>query len=150
MGDCELGEYSEQPRTLSGNPMITKPKIQIDLEEVEKLAALGLSREQIADGLGISASTFYARQRESKDFAEAVKRGEAKGVGVVASALMKQIKEGNVTAMIFYLKAKAGWRDINRTELTGANGGAIAMNAVAQLTNEQLLEIARMTPEDDD
>jgi predicted DNA-binding protein (UPF0251 family) len=52
--------------------MQTKPKIQIDLAEVERLASLGLSQEQIADSLGISNTTFYARKRESEEFAQAV------------------------------------------------------------------------------
>jgi DNA-binding CsgD family transcriptional regulator len=37
--------------------MITKPKIHIDLKQVESLAANGLTQEQIAAALGISETT---------------------------------------------------------------------------------------------
>ena len=89
----------------------TKPKIEIDLAKVEVMAANGLTQQQIADSLGISVSTLYGRKRESEEFEEAIKRGKAKGVAVVTNELMKQVKSGNVTAMIFFLKARAGWRE---------------------------------------
>ncbi len=44
--------------------MITKPKIQIDLKQVESLAANGLTQEQIACALGISESTLTKRKKE--------------------------------------------------------------------------------------
>ncbi len=91
--------------------MRTKPRKAFDLAEVERLASLGLTREQIAAALGASASTVYNRLRDDEEFSEAVKRGEALGIGAVASKLMDQINEGNTTAMIFYLKSRAGWRE---------------------------------------
>ena len=45
--------------------MITKPKIHIDLKQVESLAANGLTHEQIAAALGISESTLTKRKKES-------------------------------------------------------------------------------------
>ncbi len=33
------------------------------------------------------------------------------GFGVVDSAMFEVAKRGSITAMIFWLKAKAGWRD---------------------------------------
>ena len=44
--------------------MITKPKIQIDLKQVESLAANGLTQEQIASALGISESQHYTKEKE--------------------------------------------------------------------------------------
>lgn len=100
----------------------TKPKIEIDLATVEAMAANGLTQQQIADSLGISVSTLYSRQRESEEFEEAIKRGKAKGVAVVTNELMKQVKSGNVTAMIFFLKARAGWKEKNEVDLTNSDG----------------------------
>lgn len=96
---------------------VTKPKIEIDLDKVEALAANGLTQQQIADSLGISESTLYERKRENTDFAEAIKRGRAKGIAVVTNALMKKVKEGNVTAMIFFLKSQAGWKETQSVDL---------------------------------
>ena len=97
--------------------MRTKPKKEFDLAEVERLASLGLTREQIAASLGASVSTIYGRLRDDEEFSDAVKRGEAQGISAVASRLMEQINEGNTTAMIFYLKSRAGWRESSEIRL---------------------------------
>ncbi len=105
--------------------MITKPKIQIDLAKVESLAANGLTQEQIAAALGISESTLTKRKKENTDFTDAIKRGKAKGIALVTNKLMESIKGGNMTAMIFFLKTQAGWKETNVQEHTGANGTAL-------------------------
>ena len=105
--------------------MITKPKIQIDLKQVESLAANGLTQEQIAAALGISERTLYQQKRDSADFAAAIKRGKAKGIALVTNKLMESIKGGNMTGMIFFLKTQAGWKETNVQEHTGANGTAL-------------------------
>ncbi len=44
--------------------MITKPKIHIDLKQVESLAANGLTQEQIAAALGISETTLTPKKKK--------------------------------------------------------------------------------------
>ena len=110
--------------------MITKPKIHIDLKQVESLAANGLTQEQIAAALGISESLLYQQKRENEEFAAAIKRGKAKGIALVTNKLMESIKGGNMTGMIFFLKTQAGWKETNLHEVTGANGEAM-QNAVS-------------------
>jgi predicted transcriptional regulator len=102
--------------------MITKPKIQIDLAKVESLAANGLTQEQIAAALGISERTLRSRKGEIADFADAIKRGKAKGIALVTNKLMESIKAGNMTGMIFFLKTQAGWKETNVQEHTGSVG----------------------------
>lgn len=116
--------------------MITKPKIQIDLKQVESLAANGLTQEQIACALGISETTLHQRKRDSADFAAAIKRGKAKGIALVTNKLMESIKGGNMTGMIFFLKTQAGWKETNIQEHTGANGGVIQVNTTAMSAEE--------------
>ena len=116
--------------------MITKPKIQIDLKQVESLAANGLTQEQIACALGISESTLTKRKKENTDFTDAIKRGKAKGIALVTNKLMESIKGGNMTGMIFFLKTQAGWKETNLHEVTGANGGAIQVNTTAMSAEE--------------
>jgi len=86
-------------------------KIEIDLEEVTRLAARGLTQEQIAAALGISAGTLRNRKAESDEFAEAIKKGQAQGIAEVSNALWDNAMSGNVTAQIFFLKARAKWKD---------------------------------------
>jgi transcriptional regulator with XRE-family HTH domain len=105
--------------------MITKPKIHIDLKQVESLAANGLTDEQIASALGISRTTLANRKRENEQFVQAIKRGKAKGIALVTNKLMESIKGGNMTGMIFFLKTQAGWKETNVQEHTGKDGTAL-------------------------
>lgn len=117
---------------------VTKPKLEIDLQKVEQYSALGLSQEHIAQCLGISERTLRNRKKESSEFAEAIKRGKAKGIALVTSKLMEQVKEGNTTAMIFFLKTQAGWKEARAVELTGRDGAPIETKTqVVELTNGQ-------------
>jgi len=121
--------------------MITKPKIQIDLKQVESLAANGLTQEQIACALGISESTLTKRKKENTDFADAIKRGKAKGIALVTNKLMESIKGGNMTAMIFFLKTQAGWKETNVQEHTGKDGTALIPTAKQMTTDELKAEL---------
>jgi len=114
--------------------MITKPKIHIDLKQVESLAANGLTQEQIAAALGISESTLTKRKKENTDFTDAIKRGKAKGIALVTNKLMESIKGGNMTGMIFFLKTQAGWKETNVQEHTGANGTDLPKNNEITIT----------------
>ncbi len=114
--------------------MITKPKIHIDLKQVESLAANGLTQEQIAAALGISERTLRSRKGEIADFADAIKRGKAKGIALVTNKLMESIKGGNMTGMIFFLKTQAGWKETNVQEHTGANGADLPKNNKITIT----------------
>lgn len=95
-----------------------RKKIQLDIEKVEELAARGLSFEQIAASLGVSDKTLLTKRRENSEISDAIKRGRDKGISVVANKLFESAKSGNVTAMIFYLKAHAGWTDKTQVEVT--------------------------------
>jgi len=88
-----------------------RPKWLPDLLEVERLAAMGLNKEQIATAMGKAASTLYARQSDLPDFLEAYKKGRAQGIARVANALYEKAMSGDTVAMIFWMKCNAGWRD---------------------------------------
>jgi len=98
----------------SKNPM-GRPKFEVTeevLEKTESLMAKGLTKEQCAGVLGISPSTFYLYQADNSEFSEAIKRGEACGIDQVTNALFENATvERDNTAIIFYLKNRAGWVD---------------------------------------
>lgn len=86
----------------------------------EALAAQGLDQDQIAYCLDMGTSTLYEKKAKYPEFAEAIKRGQAQGVQIVANSLFKSATNGNTTAQIFFLKAKGGWRDNLDLNLKGA------------------------------
>ena len=98
----------------SKNP-VGRPKFEINeevLQRTERLMAQGLTRDQCARALGISVATFYVYQAENSEFSEAIKRGEALGIEEVTNALFENATlERDNTAIIFYLKNRAGWVD---------------------------------------
>lgn len=87
---------------------------------VEAMAGYGVPQEDIASVLGIDAKTLRLHYREELDTAAI--RANAK----VAQTLFRQATEGgNTAAAIFWLKARAGWREKLEVESTGKNGGPI-------------------------
>lgn len=98
-----------------GRPRWTPDKEAI--EKVEALAAHGLTREQIADCLGISYQTLNEKCKEYSEFSDAFIKGKAKGIAQVTQALLKNVAKGNVTAQIFFLKAQAGWIEAKPTTI---------------------------------
>lgn len=93
---------------MTGRPLTTLTEAQ--RAEVETLAAV-LTAEQIADFLGIGRTTFFAMLNRDEDLSERYKRGKARAIGAVAQSLVTKARAGNVTAMIFFLKTQAGWRE---------------------------------------
>jgi transcriptional regulator with XRE-family HTH domain len=93
---------------------VGRPKFVVTKEmcdKAEAYAAQGLTQEQIAMALGIGLSTLYEKQNEFIEFAEAIKRGKGKGIQTITNRLYEKALEGDNTAMIFYLKNRAGWQD---------------------------------------
>ena len=89
-------------------------------KKAESLAAQGLTKEQIARCLGIHYMTLNRREKESSEFSEAIKNGQAKGIAQVTNYLMENAKAGNPTAQIFYLKNRAPkeWKDDRNLNVT--------------------------------
>ena len=85
--------------------------------QAREMASRGLTVSQISDCLGISESTLYGKQNEYKEFMDAIKKGRAEGLNKVSNALFEKATQGNVTAMIYYLKVrdKENW-DENQPE----------------------------------
>ena len=76
--------------------------------------------------VGIDRTTFYRYLKDDEAFAKQVQDIENIAIDFVESQLFKQIKEGNTTATIFYLKTKAKKRGyVERQEITGAEGEKI-------------------------
>jgi hypothetical protein len=87
------------------------PFPEVDLNEIEMLASVGMTTKQIADALGVQPGTFGRMQKNDPVITEAVERGVARGVKMVTDSLFQNALKGNVAAQIFFLKNKAGWQD---------------------------------------
>jgi len=64
----------------------------------------GLTDEQIADNIGVTARTLENWKSKHIQIFHAIKGGKEVANFVIENELYKKAKSGNVTAMIFYLK----------------------------------------------
>jgi hypothetical protein len=126
----------------SKNP-VGRPKFEVTeevLERAERAMAQGLTKEQCAAALGISVSTFQLYQAENSEFSEAIKRGEAMGIEEVTNALFENATlERDNTAIIFYLKNRAGWVDKKEVATTVEQKHVID---ITRISDEQLSALA--------
>lgn len=102
------------------------------MAQVEALASV-LTLEQMSDYFGIARNTFNAICERQPEVLEHYKRGKTRAIGNVAKNLLTLANEGNLTAIIFYLKTQAGWR-----ETTDINAN---VNTVVTSLHELLDEI---------
>lgn len=83
-----------------------------------------------ARGLGVTREYIHRRIKKSAALQEVLQDEREALVDMAESALRKNVLEGDMTAIIWTLKASPaakarGWSE--RQELTGANGGDIAV-----------------------
>lgn len=105
--------------------------------KAESLAAQGLTMEQIAHVLGICRATLHDKANKYPDFSDAIKRGQAKGIAQITNKLFQKAKDGDNTAMIFYLKNRdpQNWKDVHRQEHSGPEGSAIENKWTVEFLN---------------
>jgi len=85
--------------------------------KVFMLSTVGTRHEDIATVLSISADTL------TKYYHDELAKGRIEANASVAETLFKQAKEGNTTAMIFWLKSRAKWKETSQHEISGNPDG---------------------------
>lgn len=83
---------------------------------VQLHASIGTPQAIIADILGIDVKTLTKYYREELD--QALARANAS----VGGALFNKATKGDTTAMIFWMKTRAGWREKQDIDLTSSDG----------------------------
>ena len=129
-------------------------------QKIEELAGQGLNERDIAYCIGMHPTTFSEKKYKLEKLRESVKKGQAQGLKTVTACLMDQVKSGNPTAMIFYLKNRrpAEWNDVQSINRVQINLGKLSdsellseirsdsrmvealKNVIPQLADKQLIE----------
>lgn len=78
---------------------------KIDIEEIEKLAAMACTMEEIAHWFDCSVDTL------ERNFAEIIKKGRSKGKMSMKRALFQKVLKGDLGAMVWWGKNFAGMSD---------------------------------------
>lgn len=104
-----------------------KPPVVFTEDDTSKVEALSayLNQRQIADYFGVSEGTFGAVMERQPEVSVAYKKGKAKAVGKVGQGLLQKAIEGNLTAMIFYLKTQGGYRETSALDVTSGDAPII-------------------------
>jgi hypothetical protein len=91
--------------------------INLDHNEIERLAGMGLNERQICASLGINPSTL-TRKKHIKSIKHALEKGRASAIAKVSSQLFNNAMEGKETSAIFFLKNRDpdNWKDRNILE----------------------------------
>jgi len=92
-----------------------------DRNTVRTMAAGGIPQERIAAciGGGITAKTM--RKHFRRELAIAGDQANA----VAVSMLFAAVQKGEAWAICFWLKCRAGWRETDRHEIVGEDGGPL-------------------------
>jgi hypothetical protein len=101
-------------------------RIEIDLNEIEKLCAMGCSLEDISAWFRVSVRTIENRRKQPK-FAEAMRRGQALNHISIRRHQRKLLESGNASMAIWLGKTELGQRDT--LQIAGANGGPIEIES---------------------
>ena len=115
--------------------------------EVTKLEALAccLTKSQVADYFGMTEKTLRAIEQRQPEVSTAYRKGRAKAVGDMGSALYRAGINGNIQAMRFWLTCQAGWSEKGASKLDSRPDKHIfddAANAEAEEANvEQAWEL---------
>ena len=123
-----------------------RKKVNINLEDVEKLAALQCTEAEIASFLGVSLRTIE-RRKSQPAFAEAMEKGKARGRVSLRRSLWALAQKGNPAANIFLAKNLLGYKDYFSNEHTGPNGGPIVIGPapeLGELTDDELKQLSSL------
>ena len=104
----------ESPRKAGRPPHLPNADTR---NKVYMLSTVGTRHEDIASVLGITHDTLVKYYKEELD------KGRIEANASVAETLFKQAKEGNTTAMIFWLKSRARWKESTQHEISGNPDG---------------------------
>src|ERR1700680_3135965 len=120
----------------------------INLGDLEKLAALQCTEEEMAGWFGVSTRTIE-RRRKSPVFAQTIERGKARGRISLRRAQLKMVEDGSATMGIWLGKQHLGQTDeIKRNNLQKINIIVLPRKPVSNAPEEecQVLDIVPALP----
>ena len=106
-----------------GGAMTTHVPTEDTRRQVSLCMTFGMTRAQIGMLLGVTDETIHKHYRKEVDVG---KHGMTMNVANNLYNIATDPEHKNAaTAAIFWMKAQGGWREVVRTEVTGADGGAL-------------------------
>ena len=140
-------EKATSPKHPGGRPTIYRPELG---QQLIVAMAGGLSAEAAAAKIGIGARTVFTWQQQHPEFQQAIQEGRRRSLlfWEERAIAIAHGKPGNAQLVTLALKnrsrAASGWHhDVQKTELTGADGGAIQTEVKTTIDASALAPEAR-------
>lgn len=135
-----MADDPEQPPEGRGRG---RPRVALSYEQEVQIEALAatLNLQQIADFFGIARSTLAKMLDEDPELRARYDKGRAIAINDIASALITKARKGDTASQIFYLKTQAGWRETNKVEVSGPDGGPVQAIDVTKLSDAAIAEM---------
>src|SRR5690554_1127815 len=103
-----------EEKPVSGMPPHEPTKATRELVQLHTM--VGTRQEAIASIIGIDPKTLRKYYREELD------QSKARANATIGGALFNKAKSGDTTAMIFWMKTQAGWRETTHMEHSSPDG----------------------------
>lgn len=87
------------------------------IKEVKMLAGLGLTKYLIQNYFGHSKDVWLKAEKRNPELRKAFNQGQAQTIARVSTKLYELIMLGNIQAIMFYLRTRAGWSEKYNPEL---------------------------------
>ena len=120
-----------------------RKRAEFDLVELEKLAAMQATDEEIAVWFHVSQKTVQRKKKSSAEFREILEKGRVRGRISVRRNLF-ELSKHNVAAAIFLAKNLLGYRNVVECTDEGGEPRRIARLDVKRLSDEELATYERL------
>jgi hypothetical protein len=126
-----------------------KPKVEFDLDELEKLARVGCTNQTMAAILDVGKATLQRRIADTPAVQAAIANGRATMERGLRQAQLATALRGNATMQIWLGKQVLGQRDVRAVEVSGVDGAPlelgvdlrpVLMEKLARLIQSRALE----------
>ena len=111
------------------------------LDVIRSLASNGVNEVAIAAALGLDFRTWRRIREEDPETKAAWQEARALEENRLAGKLFEEAMTGNVTAAIFLLKGRHGWRDIGPAEGDGGVKVGVQINLPGSLKPEDYAKL---------
>ncbi len=117
--EIQTDQVGRPPRVLSDTEII----------QVEALAAV-CTKAQLANYFDVSEKTFRAIEERQSAVSTAYRKGRARAIAEVGSLLLQKALDGDMKAVQFYLKTRAGWSENSADSGSEADRQPLIINIV--------------------
>lgn len=88
-----------------------------EFKEIQLLAGLGLTKYLLQNYFDVSRDVWGRAEKRDPELRKAFNRGQARAISRASKKLWDLIEIGNLQAIMFYLKTRAGWSEKYNPEL---------------------------------